>query len=611
MEKLHLLRSTVALPTRLPLFAMALLGAILSCRAPAQVTLTNGQILQTSGTIGGSMVSTSVTLSFASATLKATGPLTLGGNISVAGGTLTLDTNGYTVTVGNDAGNSSITTNTGGVTKTGAGTLALSGKIAGSLTINQGEVTTLGFNTGSSANISNSTLTTSSFNSSISGGVSINSGGIFKAGAAFTSSGSGSITLGAADSTFDTNGFDVTFGNSISGTGTLNKTGNGTLTLSNSSHTGGTTLAGGTLALGGSGALGSSGTLSFGGGTLKFTASNTTDYSARFSTAAGQAYAFDTNGQNVTLGTGLTSSGGTLTKSGTGTLTLTGTNTYSGTTTVSAGTLKIGNGGTSGSLAGNLTNNATVAFNRSDALTYSGVISGNGALTKSGAGTLTLSGTNTYSGATTLSAGTLKLSGSAANSAFTVAGGILSGSGTLGALTVNNGGTIAPGNSPGTLHAGATTFAGGGSYLWEINNVDGTAGADPGWDLLAVNGGLTISATNANPFTIDVTSLTSGNVAGLATGFSTSASYSFTLVSTTTGISGFSADKFTVNTSGFANIFDGTWALALANGGNDLALTYTGVSAVPEPSTYALLAGFAALGGALVRRVKRARAPQA
>ncbi len=572
------------------------------------ITMTNGQTLETSGTIAGSPFQNSIALYGGTATLRATGALSVGGNITVASnGTLTIDTNSYTISVGIDSGNNSLSTNTAGIVKTGAGTLALSGRIAGSLTINQGEVTTIGFGTGSSANISNSTLTTSSFSSSISGGVAINSGGIFKAGAAFTSSGSGSITLGGADSAFDTNGFDVTFGNSISGTGTLNKTGTGTLTLSNSSHSGGTTLAGGTIALGGSGALGSSGTLSFSGGTLKFTASNTTDYSARFSTAAGQAYAFDTNGQNVTLGTGLTSSGGTLTKSGTGTLTLTGANTYSGTTTVSAGTLRIGNGGTSGSLASNITNNATVAFNRSDALTYSGIISGSGAVTKSGAGTLTLSGTNTYSGATTLSAGTLKLSGSAANSAFTVAGGILSGSGTLGALTVDNGGTIAPGNSPGTLHAGATTFASGGSYLWEINNVNGTAGADPGWDLLAVTGGLTISATNADPFTIDVTSLTSGNAAGLATGFSTNASYSFTLVSTTSGISGFSTDKFTLDTSGFANAFDGTWALALANGGNDLALTYTGASAVPEPSTYALFAGFAALGGAFVRRRRAAR----
>ena len=49
-----------------------------------------------------------------------------------------------------------------------------------------------------------------------------------------------------------------------------------------------------------SGALGSTGTISFGGGALQHSASNTTGYSARFSTAAGQAYGVDTNGQNVT-----------------------------------------------------------------------------------------------------------------------------------------------------------------------------------------------------------------------------------------------------------------------------------------------------------------------
>ena len=46
---------------------------------------------------------------------------------------------------------------------------------------------------------------------------------------------------------------------------------------------------------------------------------------------------------------------------------LTGTNTYSGGTTIDAGTLQLGNGGTTGSIVGNVTNNATLALNRSDA----------------------------------------------------------------------------------------------------------------------------------------------------------------------------------------------------------------------------------------------------
>ncbi len=77
---------------------------------------------------------------------------------------------------------------------------------------------------------------------------------------------------------------------------------------------------------------------------------------------------------------GVISSSGTLQKSGAGVLSLTGANLYTGTTTITAGTLSIGDGGTSGSVAGNIVNSATLRFNRSDNLSYGGLISGTGAL---------------------------------------------------------------------------------------------------------------------------------------------------------------------------------------------------------------------------------------
>ena len=86
----------------------------------------------------------------------------------------------------------------------------------------------------------------------------------------------------------------------------------------------------------------------------------------------------DTQGFATTIAQGITGAGA-LTKAGAGALTLTGNNAYAGGTTISAGTLQLGNGGTTGSIIGDVpTNSGVLAFNRSDANTFAGAISGTG-----------------------------------------------------------------------------------------------------------------------------------------------------------------------------------------------------------------------------------------
>ena len=101
------------------------------------------------------------------------------------------------------------------------------------------------------------------------------------------------------------------------------------------------------------------------------------------------------------------SGGGALTHVG-GTTVLATNNSYLGTTTINAGTLQIGNGGTTGTLGqGSTTNNGTLSFNRSNASIYAGSIAGSGIVRSDGAGTTTLSGANGYVGGTVISKGTL------------------------------------------------------------------------------------------------------------------------------------------------------------------------------------------------------------
>jgi fibronectin-binding autotransporter adhesin len=179
---------------------------------------------------------------------------------------------------------------------------------------------------------------------------------------------------------------DVTFGGRISGTGSLEQAGTGRLTLTgNNTYTGGTTISRGTLRLGN-------------GGTTGWVIGDVADDGV---------LVFDRS-DDVTFG-GVISGTGSLEQTGTGRLTLTGNNTYTGGTTISRGTLQLGNGGTTGWITGDVTDNGALVIAHGDDVTFGGVISGTGSLEQAGTGRLTLTGNSTYSGGTTISHGTLQL----------------------------------------------------------------------------------------------------------------------------------------------------------------------------------------------------------
>ena len=256
----------------------------------------------------------------------------------------------------------------------------------------------------------------------------------------------------------------LTFAGVISGAGSLTQAGTGTTILTGANtYTGVTTITAGTLQIGNGGTTGSIAGNIANNGALIFNRSNNITFA------------------NVISGTA------SLTLAGTGTTILTAANTYTGGTIISAGTLQIGNGGTTGSISGNVANNGALIFNRSDNLTLAGVISGTGSLTQAGTGTTTLTGANTYTGATTVSAGTLSVNGSITSAVTVANGGSLKGTGTVGGLSFASGSNIAPGNSIGTLNvAGGVSLGAGSTYQVEVNGVGAS-------DRIAATGVATLS----------------------------------------------------------------------------------------------------------------------
>ena len=392
---------------------------------------------------------------FNGGTLKTTGDLVTSRTISLLllGGTI--DSNGFDVTFSGDIINS------GSLTKMGAGTLTLSGNNA---------------YTGGT-NIVGGVLSVSSDSNLGTGGITIsNNAELLTTGALFAST--KAITLGTGGGTLaSATGTTAAYGSVISGFGRLSigdAINNGTIVLSAANtYSGGTNLNGGVLALNSDSNLGT-GALSFNGGTLEALAAGGGIASSKAITlnAGGGTFLADA-GTTSTL-SGAISGVGAFTKNGGGTLALTGNNVYTGGTTINAGTLQIGNGGTTGSIVGNVTDNGSLILNRSDNVTFNAIISGSGNLAQNGSGITILGGINTYSGGTIINNGTLFVNNSQALG--------------LGNVVVN-GGVLGADPQPINVKGNYSQNAGGTLQLQ-------VAGANPGqYDSLNVGGNATLGGT--------------------------------------------------------------------------------------------------------------------
>ncbi|SIO24392.1 autotransporter outer membrane beta-barrel domain-containing protein [Paraburkholderia phenazinium] len=295
---------------------------------------------------------------------------------------------------------------------------------------------------------------------------------------------------------------DGTYAGLISGSGAVEKTGAGSLTLApgaagGNTYSGGTTLTAGTVAIGADSALGANtGSLTFNGGTLQLTQSVDLASTRAVTLNAGGG-TIDTQSFSSTLAQPVTGAGA-LTKDGTGSLLMTGASTYSGATTVAAGTLAVGDAAhASASLAGG--GGATVAAGATlgGYGSVSGTVTNNGTIEAANAlpsFSAEANGGFTINGAL-FNAGLVQIGGTGVGNQLTVAGNYVGQNGLLGLNTQVAGDGAA---SDRLVISGGT---GSGSTALKITNVGGQ-GAETvanGIEVIQAANGAT---TEASAFTL-------------------------------------------------------------------------------------------------------------
>ncbi len=302
-----------------------------------------------------------------------------------------------------------------------------------------------------------------------------------------------------------------------------------------------------------------------------------------------------------------------------------------------ANTYKLG--GLSGSRNLALGGNSLDVGGNNGTTQFSGNISGTGGLTKTGTGELRLSANQGYTGNTAVTGGTLIVqSGATLASTTTTVGsgahlkvdggvgavqvtGRLSGSGSVGAMTLNSGGTLAAGSAPGSMSSMSTTssfstMSGGGSQVgtlmatsatwnsgstfeFEIINATGFIGVD--WDLLDVSGALNLSGISASS-KMNLTVLSSGLM-----NYDPNTQYSWvfaqaaSLAGTESWASGLDVtDRFTITSSGFNGGVGPGQGFKVLTGTDGGGLRTLSLQAVPEPSSASLV--ILGLAAVLARR---------